>query len=137
MKNEYEIIEEKTNLNQRWIVNVLVVMRVKEVEMVDVHLNLMKVMDAVYLMILSDDMEEKQRHKVKRMRALHLHYHDDVLMKMVQQILVYNLNKIINPENLISSTYLDHILQVQKQLPMLLKMIYKQNLYFHLLIYPQ
>jgi hypothetical protein len=116
--------------------NVLV-MRVKEVEMVDVHLNLMKVMDAVYLMILSDDREGKQRHKVKRMRALHLHYHDDVLMKMVQQILVYNLNKIINPENLISSTYLDHILQVQKQLPMLWKMIYKQNLYFHPLIYPQ
>jgi hypothetical protein len=96
--------------------NVLV-MRVKEVEMVDVHLNLMKVMDAVYLMILSDDMEGKQRHKVKRMRALHLHYHDDVLMKMVQQILVYKL---------------DHILQVHKQLRKLLKKKYMQNLYFHL-----
>jgi hypothetical protein len=70
--------------------NVLV-MQVKEVVMVDVHLNLMMVMDVVYWMILSDDKEVKQRHKLNLMMVMHLHYHDDVLKKMVLQIWAYNL----------------------------------------------
>jgi hypothetical protein len=93
-------IIKQINLNQHWIENVLV-MRVMEVEMVDVRSNLMRVMDAVYLMALFDDREVKQRHKVKQMKVRHLHYHDDVLRKMAQQILVYNLKKIIDHENLI------------------------------------
>ncbi len=56
----------------------------------------MMVMDVVYWMILSDDKEVKLHRILKRMKVMHLHYHDDVLMKMVQQISVYNLDDIIN-----------------------------------------
>jgi hypothetical protein len=51
----------------------------------------MKVMDVVYLLAFYDDKEVKQLHKVMLMKTRFLHYHDDVLTKMVQQILVYNL----------------------------------------------
>ncbi len=61
--------------------------------MVDVRWNLMMVMDVVYLRKLSDDKEVKQRHKLNQMMVMDLHYHDDVLKKMVRQILVYNLDK--------------------------------------------
>jgi hypothetical protein len=63
-------------------------MEAKEVVMVD---DQMKVMDVVYLLAFYDDKEVKQLHKVMLMKTRFLHYHDDVLTKMVQQILVYNL----------------------------------------------
>jgi hypothetical protein len=68
--------------------NVLV-MEVKEVVMVDDHL--MMVMNVVYLSAFYDDKVVKQLHILNPMMVTHLHYHDDVLKKMVQQILVYNL----------------------------------------------
>ena len=71
--------------------NVLVV-RVEEVETVDVRWNWRKVRDAVYLRRLSDDREVKQRRKETLMKVRHLHYRDDVLWRRVQRILVYNLN---------------------------------------------
>ena len=66
----------------------------EEEEMVDVHWKLRMVMDAVYLTILLNDMEVKQRRKVKRRKDQYLHYHDDVLLRMVQRILVYNLEEL-------------------------------------------
>jgi hypothetical protein len=60
------------------MMNVLV-KEVKEVEMVDDHLNLMMEMDVVYLMTFFDDKEVKQPHRLKLMMVMHLHYRDDVL----------------------------------------------------------
>lgn len=63
----------------------------EEEEMVDVHWKLRMVMDAVYLKMLLNDMGVNQRRKVKRRKDPCLHYHDDVLLRMVQRISVYNL----------------------------------------------
>jgi hypothetical protein len=63
----------------------------KVVEMIDDQLNLMMEMDVVYLIVFSNDKEVKKLRIMMLMKIKFLQYHDDVLMKMVQQILVYNL----------------------------------------------
>jgi hypothetical protein len=78
--------------------------------MIDDHV---MVKDGIYLF---DDVEVKMHRREKRMTGEFLQHHDDVWMKMVQQILVYKW---------------DHILQEHKQLPMLWKMKCRQNLCFH------
>ena len=66
----------------------------EEVEvMADDRSSSMMAINAAYLMIVSDGKEAKQHHILTLTMVLNLHYHDDVSMKMVQQISVYSLTE--------------------------------------------